>query len=234
MAEWIYFLHSPRDEFAATMTEEEQAAFAAHSRWLGGLLADGVLIVAGPTLGPVNTGIAIFEAPDEETARELIAQDPVNQGGFARAELRPYRVGFLRGATEGEEGAAMAVQLNHTIVRVRDKQESATFLAELLGVGPPVAFGPFLVVEVDNDVSLDFADDHGPVHPQHYAFLVAEDEFDQIFGRIRERGLPYWADPGRRRPGQINTNDGGRGVYWEDPSGHFLEIITRPYGSGPD
>ena len=126
----------------------------------------------------------------------------------------------------------MPVQLNHTIVRVRDKRESATFLAEVLGVGPPTAFGPFLVVEVDNGVSLDFADDHGPVHPQHYAFLVGEDEFDQIFGRIRERGLPYWADPGRRRPGEINTNDGGRGVYWEDPSGHFLEIITRPYGSG--
>jgi extradiol dioxygenase family protein len=126
----------------------------------------------------------------------------------------------------------MSVQLNHTIVRVRDKRESATFLAEVLGVGPPTAFGPFLVVEVDNHVSLDFADDHGPVHPQHYAFLVGEDEFDQIFGRIRERELPYWADPGRRRPGEINTNDGGRGVYWEDPSGHFLEIITRPYGSG--
>jgi catechol 2,3-dioxygenase-like lactoylglutathione lyase family enzyme len=126
----------------------------------------------------------------------------------------------------------MSVQLNHTIVRVRDKRESAEFLAEILGVRPPTPFGPFLVVEVDNDVSLDFADDHGPVHPQHYAFLVGEDEFDQIFGRIRERGLPYWADPGRRRPGAINTNDGGRGVYWEDPSGHFLEIITRPYGSG--
>ena len=126
----------------------------------------------------------------------------------------------------------MSVQLNHTIVRVRDKRESAEFLAEILGVGPPTPFGPFLVVEVDNDVSLDFADDHGPVHPQHYAFLVGEDEFDQIFGRIRERGLPYWADPGRRRAGAINTNDGGRGVYWEDPSGHFLEIITRPYGSG--
>ena len=110
--------------------------------------------------------------------------------------------------------------------------ESATFLAELLGVAPPTPFGPFLVVQVDNDVSLDFADDHGPVHPQHYAFLVGEDEFDQIFGRIRERGLPFWADLGRRRLGEINTNDGGRGVYWEDPSGHFLEIITRPYGSG--
>jgi catechol 2,3-dioxygenase-like lactoylglutathione lyase family enzyme len=131
------------------------------------------------------------------------------------------------------KGGAMAVQLNHTIVRVRDKRESATFLAEVLGLGPPVPFGPFLVVEVDNQVSLDFADDHGPVHPQHYAFLVGEDEFDQIFGRIRDRDLAYWADPGRRRAGQINTNDGGRGVYWEEPSGHFLEIITRPYGSGP-
>ena len=126
----------------------------------------------------------------------------------------------------------MAVQLNHTIVSVRDKHESATFLAEILGVAEPEPFGPFLVVQVDNDVSLDFADDDGPVHPQHYAFLVDEDRFDEIFGRIRERGLAHWADPGRRRPGEINTNDGGRGVYWEDPSGHFLEIITRPYGSG--
>jgi len=126
----------------------------------------------------------------------------------------------------------MAVRLNHTIVTVRDKHESATFLAEILGLGDPAPFGPFLVVQVDNDVSLDFADDHGPVHPQHYAFLVDESGFDQIFGRIRERGLRYWADPGRRRAGEINTNDGGRGVYWEDPSGHLLEIITRPYGSG--
>ena len=94
----------------------------------------------------------------------------------------------------------MAVQLNHTIVSVRDKHESAMFLAEILGVGPPTAFGPFLVVQVDNDVSLDFADDHGPVHPQHYAFLVGEADFDDIFGRVNARGLAYWADPGRRRP----------------------------------
>jgi catechol 2,3-dioxygenase-like lactoylglutathione lyase family enzyme len=126
----------------------------------------------------------------------------------------------------------VAVELNHTIVAVRDKQESATFLAEVLGVAEPVPFGPFLVVQVDNEVSLDFADDHGPVHPQHYAFLVDEDRFDRILGRIRERGLTHWADPSRRRQGGINTNDGGRGVDWEDPSGHFLEIITRPYGSG--
>ena len=127
----------------------------------------------------------------------------------------------------------MAVQLNHTIVRVRDKQVSARFLAEILGVAEPTTYGPFLVVQVDNDVSLDYIDvGSEPLLPQHYAFLVGEDEFDRIFGRIRERGLPYWADPARSRPGEINTNDGGRGVYWADPDDHFLEIITRPYGSG--
>ena len=126
----------------------------------------------------------------------------------------------------------MTVQLNHTIVRARDKQVSATFLAEILGVDAPARYGPFLVVEVDNGVSLDFADDHGPVQPEHYAFLVGEDDFDAILHRIRSRGLTYWADPGRTRPGQINTADGGRGVYWADPDDHSLEIITRPYGSG--
>jgi uncharacterized protein YciI len=97
MAEWIYFLHPPRDNFAATMTDDERAAFAAHAEWLGRLLAAGVLIAAGPTLGPVNTGIGIFEVPDEETARAIIAEDPVTRGGFARAELRQMRLGFLRG-----------------------------------------------------------------------------------------------------------------------------------------
>jgi catechol 2,3-dioxygenase-like lactoylglutathione lyase family enzyme len=126
----------------------------------------------------------------------------------------------------------MGVQLNHTIVRVRDKHESARFLTEILGLDDPKPFGSFLVVQTSNDVSLDFADDHGPANPQHYAFLVSESGFDEIFGRIRDRELQYWADPGKRRPGEFNTNDGGRGVYWEDPSGHILEIITRPYGSG--
>lgn len=127
----------------------------------------------------------------------------------------------------------MAVQLNHTIVNVPDKHESATFVAEILGRPAPTSFGPFAVVELDNGVSLDFADDHGPPHSQHYAFLVSESEFDEIFGRIKARGLTYWADPFRRRAGEFNTNDGGRGVYWEEPGGgHFLEIITRPYGSG--
>lgn len=127
----------------------------------------------------------------------------------------------------------MPVQLNHTIVHANDKHESARFLVEILGLPAATSFGPFLVVQVDNDVSLDFAGpDHGPVHPQHYAFLVGEAEFGQIFGRIKERGLPYWADPFHRQPGEINHHDGGRGVYWDDPNGHALEIITRPFGSG--
>jgi catechol 2,3-dioxygenase-like lactoylglutathione lyase family enzyme len=125
----------------------------------------------------------------------------------------------------------MPPQLNHTIVRVHDKEKSAAFLTEILGLPEPTRFGQFVVVELDNSVSLDFADDHGEVAPQHYAFLVAEGEFDVILDRIRAKNLPYWADPMRRRPGTINTNDGGRGVYWEDPNGHFLEILTRPYGS---
>jgi uncharacterized protein YciI len=97
MAEWIYFLHPPRENFAATMTDPERAAFAAHSDWLRRLLADGVLILAGPTLGRTNTGIGIFEAADEETARQIIAGDPVTQGGHSRGELRPFQLGFLRG-----------------------------------------------------------------------------------------------------------------------------------------
>jgi catechol 2,3-dioxygenase-like lactoylglutathione lyase family enzyme len=126
----------------------------------------------------------------------------------------------------------MTVQLNHTIVWCRDQNESATFLAEVLGLAEPVRFGPFLVVEASNGVSLDYHDVDGEIPSQHYAFLISEDEFDQIFGRIRERQLEYWADPGLTRQGQINRNDGGRGVYFRDPDGHLLEIITRPYGSG--
>jgi catechol 2,3-dioxygenase-like lactoylglutathione lyase family enzyme len=123
----------------------------------------------------------------------------------------------------------VAVHLNHTIVAARDRHEAAAFLADLLGRKPPTTYGPFAVVELDNDVSLDFMDDEH-VHPRHYAFLVSEPEFDEIFGRIRARGLEFWADPFQRHPGEINTNDGGRGVYWHDPNGHVLEIITRPYG----
>jgi len=124
----------------------------------------------------------------------------------------------------------MTVQLNHTIVHVRDKRASATFLADILGLPDPVSFGPFMGVQTGNDVTLDFLDADGEITVEHYAFLVDENEFDEIFGRIRERELPYWADPARQQPNEINTRDSGRGVYFEDPSGHVLEILTRPYG----
>jgi catechol 2,3-dioxygenase-like lactoylglutathione lyase family enzyme len=126
----------------------------------------------------------------------------------------------------------VSVQLNHTIVSCRDQQRSAAFLSEILGLPPPTRFGHFLVVEADNAVSLDFAESRAEIAAQHYAFLVGEDEFDAAFGRIRDQGLTYWADPGKSRPGAINHNDGGRGLYFDDPDGHRLEIITRPYGSG--
>ena len=126
----------------------------------------------------------------------------------------------------------MAVHLNHTIVHATDQERSATLLAALLGLPEPARFGPFLVVQTANDVSLDVMHDPGPIHPQHYAFLVTEAEFDEILHRIKARGLDIWADPSHQQPGRINHNDGGRGVYWSDPDGHSLEIITRPYGSG--
>ena len=126
----------------------------------------------------------------------------------------------------------MTVALDHTIVAARDAKASARFLTRILGLGEPARMYHFEVVELGNGVSLDFVDAEGGVRPQHYAFLVGEDDFDATFGRIVERDLDYYADPGGRQHGEINTDDGGRGLYWEEPSGHLLEIITRPYGSG--
>jgi catechol 2,3-dioxygenase-like lactoylglutathione lyase family enzyme len=127
----------------------------------------------------------------------------------------------------------MAIKLNHTIVHSVDPGASAEFLTSLFGLPPATRFGPFYVVEAGNEVSLDFLSADGmEIQMQHYAFLVSDAEFDAIFGRIRSRGLKYWADPGRKQEGEINRHFGGRGVYFQDPSGHLLEIITRPYGDG--
>ena len=97
VAEWIYFIHPPREDFAATMTDEEKGVWAIHFERLQRLTAEGVMVLVGPTLGPVNTGIAIFEAPDEEAARRIMEEDPVIAGGYARGELRPFRISLLRG-----------------------------------------------------------------------------------------------------------------------------------------
>jgi hypothetical protein len=122
------------------------------------------------------------------------------------------------------------VELNHTIVASPDRWAGARFLTEILGLPEPTAFGPFAVVTVANGVSLDYMT-AAEVSPQHYAFLVGDDEFATVAGRLRERGLPTWADPGHRTPGE-NDNDGGRGLYFDSPEGHNMEILTRPYGSG--
>ncbi len=125
----------------------------------------------------------------------------------------------------------MTVQLNHTIVAAHDKEASALFLSQTLGLAPPVLLGHFAIVRIGS-TSLDFVDTDRPITSQHYAFLVSETEFDEIFARVRRHGAPYWADPMRRERGRINAWDDGRGVYFDDPNGHLLEVITRPYGSG--
>ena len=125
----------------------------------------------------------------------------------------------------------MAVSLNHTIIVARNKELTAKFLTDVLGLSPHVRLGHFAVVRV-GEISLDFVETDGAIEQRHFAFLVSEAEFDEIFGRIRERRLSYWADPFRREPNSINTFDDGRGVYFDDPNGHLLEVITRPYGSG--
>ncbi|MCH0543384.1 VOC family protein [Streptomyces sp. MUM 203J] len=130
----------------------------------------------------------------------------------------------------------MPIELNHTIVLSHDREQSARFLAGILGLEPGAPFGPFLPLTVANGVTLDFAT-AGPdaeIAAQHYAFLVSEEDFDGILARLVEGGIPIQADPHGKHPGRINRNDGGRGVYFPDPSGHGMEAFTRPYGSHPE
>lgn len=121
----------------------------------------------------------------------------------------------------------MAVTLNHTIVQAKDKTESATFITEILGLAPPVAVGPFMCVRMANGVDLDY-DDRWGVGCTHYAFEVSEEEFDAVLDRVRGRGLGYWADPGHQRAGVVDQRGSGRGFYFEDPSGHNMEVLTSP------
>ena len=124
----------------------------------------------------------------------------------------------------------MTVRFNHTIIAAKDKVHSARFLAELLGLPEPQPFGHFQAVKLDDGVSLDYIESSVDFPGQHYAFLVSDDVFDALIAKIRERGIEHWADPRGQRRGEINTHDGGRGVYFQDPSGHFMEAITVPYG----
>jgi len=120
-------------------------------------------------------------------------------------------------------------QLNHIIIPARDKDAAAKFLGDILGVKPDPQWGPFIPVRTTNGVTLDFVDSTD-VRTQHYAFLVDDREFDAGLARLKKDGIKIYAGPHKEGPGEINRHDGGRGVYFEDPNGHLLELITTPYG----
>ncbi|MTD13280.1 VOC family protein [Nakamurella sp. YIM 132087] len=123
----------------------------------------------------------------------------------------------------------MTITFNHTIIAAIDRHASATFYREVLEARDAPSWGPFLNVQLDEGVLLQFAEPSVEIQMQHYAFLVDDDHFDRALARIRERGITHWADPQMQRPGETNTEHGGRGVYFKDPAGHGLELITRPY-----
>jgi len=130
------------------------------------------------------------------------------------------------------EGSAMTVVFNHTIIAVRDKQESASFFTKPFDLPAPTFWGPFAIVTLADGVFVQFAEPGvAAIQRQHYAFLVDDSTFDAIYGRIVAAGIDHAGDPQGAMPNQINTNHGGRGVYFRDPAGHGLEVITRPYGA---
>lgn len=119
----------------------------------------------------------------------------------------------------------MAITLNHTVVPAHDKHASAAFLAEILGLKVGDESPPFVPVRLANGVTLDYQD-RTDVSSQHYAFLLDDEEWDAAYQRLRDRGIQTWADPDHHEPDRINTRWGGRGVYFLDPDGHNLEIMT--------
>ena len=127
----------------------------------------------------------------------------------------------------------MTVALNHIIVPAKDPRKSAKFLAGILGLKVEPAWGHFVPVRTQNGVTLDFAEDDD-FRPQHCAFLMSEAEFDAALARLKKSGATFYANHRREQPGEINHLYGGRGVYFDDPSGHLFELITRPYGETPE
>src|SRR3712207_5830497 len=126
----------------------------------------------------------------------------------------------------------MSIEFNHTLVHAQDTWAAAREVGRILGLTEPSSYGPFAVLQFDNGTTLDFIEDRGEITAQHYAFLVGDDDFDAIFARLKEEDRQWWADPHKRRPGEINHEDGGRGLYWEGPDGHWLEIIVRTEAEG--
>ncbi|TNC24135.1 VOC family protein [Amycolatopsis alkalitolerans] len=125
------------------------------------------------------------------------------------------------------------VRFDHTIIAAHDKHASARFFADVFGLPEPREAGFFVAVYLSDGRVLDFAEPRVDFPGQHYAFLVDDETFDGIMARIRARSVQFWADPQMRGPGEINTNHGGRGVYFDDPAGHHLEALTARYDGHP-
>lgn len=123
----------------------------------------------------------------------------------------------------------MTARFNHTIIASTDPTEMAEFYRDLLEADEAPSWGPFVNLQIADGVLLQFAAPPMDFPPQHYAYLLEDAHFDRTYSQINDRGLEHWADPQRARPGEINNEHGGRGVYLLDPSGHCLELITRPY-----
>jgi catechol 2,3-dioxygenase-like lactoylglutathione lyase family enzyme len=155
-------------------------------------------------------------------------------GGAADLWLNPMSIACGRGQPGRVEvrewEGYVPVHFKRLAVAARDQQQSATFLKDLLGLSEPTSWGPFLSLTLDDGIRLDYAEPGVKFPGQHYALLVTDDVFDHALERIRADGVQFWAGPGHT-PGEINTNHGGRGVYFDDPTGHHFELITRPYGS---
>jgi len=120
----------------------------------------------------------------------------------------------------------MSITLNHTIVPAHDKEAAARFFAQIFGLEYDGLMGHFAPVRVNEDLTLDFDNAESFEH-HHYAFHVSESEFDTIFRRIQDAGIPYGSEPRSLDNGQLNARKGGRGVYFRDPNGHVLELLTR-------
>ncbi|WP_327328011.1 VOC family protein [Streptomyces sp. NBC_01210] len=129
-----------------------------------------------------------------------------------------------------ETELSTSVQLNHTAIYARDRHLSAEFIAAILGLKVSAPFGPFLPVDLGNGVTLDYYEKRDePIQSQHYAFLVPDAQFHSMIARLEAVGVTYYADPSHTEPGQINRLFGGHGAYFDDPDGHNIEIMTRPY-----
>ncbi|MGO4536591.1 VOC family protein [Leifsonia sp. 2MCAF36] len=131
--------------------------------------------------------------------------------------------------TQTRRRRIISATFNHTIIASQDRNRSAQFYRDLIEASEAPSWGPFSNITLDGGVMLQFAEPPVEIQMQHYAFLVDEELFDRAYSRLVDWGVTHWADPQMTRPGETNTEHGGRGVYFKDPAGHAIELITQPY-----